>query len=140
MPFWSAALSAFDGEVGCVIALRNPLSVAYSLNARNGLDIEGGLRLWMDYTSDAITKSPRTWRKVVVDYDRLMVDWRGQLQRMARCFDLPEPQPIAIEEYGFNFLDENLRHGRFVSDNLIPYESRVPGLGAAYAAAVELAE
>lgn len=140
MPFWTRVLAERGGLVGCVIALRNPLSVAYSLRQRNGIAIEDGLRLWLAHTGEAITQAPPHWRKIVVDYDALMALPLPELTRLARCFGLTLPTDGGVEDYLDGFLDHKLQHGRFGDAALEDYEAAVPGLCEGYRVARELAK
>jgi hypothetical protein len=48
LPFWRRLLPY---PIDCVVILRNPLSVAESLLARNGIPLERGVALWQMYLS-----------------------------------------------------------------------------------------
>lgn len=115
MPFWSLALADYD-EVGLAIALRNPLSVAASLERRNGIPIETGLRLWMMHNLALLSQAPTSWRKVVVDYDFLVQRPRSQLVRMMDAFSLPIIGDAV--EYCDQFLDADLRHAKHSPSDL----------------------
>jgi hypothetical protein len=50
---------------------------------------------------------------VVVDYDILMSDPRGQLERIARKLELPAATTPQVDSFVSDFLDAKLRHSVF---------------------------
>ena len=77
LPYWVNAFSSFD-RVRVVIALRNPLEVARSLQRSAGVRLDHALRLWQTYTLEAERHS-RGMERRVVRYDALLADWRDAL-------------------------------------------------------------
>ena len=81
LPFWQRVFS----RVGCgdayVLALRNPLSVARSLQRRNGLDPATSHLLWLLHMTEAV-EATRGKPLVCVDYDQLLGDPRRELNRL----------------------------------------------------------
>ncbi|MDE0421134.1 MAG: glycosyltransferase [Gammaproteobacteria bacterium] len=66
-PIWRQALE----NPFCIHVLRNPLEVAHSLRARNGIPIRAGLALWEIYSLHALNASTGL-RRVFVSYEDLM--------------------------------------------------------------------
>lgn len=64
-PLWKRAL---DLEVTVVLALRNPLEIARSLQERDGLSIPVGLALWETYTVGALNAAAAETRVHVFPY------------------------------------------------------------------------
>lgn len=70
LPFWAQYVPR-DAPV--VLVLRNPLEVAASINARNGIDLGVGLALWEHYTRSAVALADG--RPVfVVRYEQVLED------------------------------------------------------------------
>lgn len=118
LPFWRAVFEQLDLEVGYVIAVRHPLSVANSLGKRDDFELEKSLYLWLGHIIPIILEleySPR----IVVDYDILIARPQEQLFRMASALDLPfnESSPD-VNEYSNEFLTDDLRHTQFHLDDL----------------------
>ena len=108
VPLWERVADALGRRLVCVIAVRHPDEVAASLAARDGFPREKSLRLWREYTLDA-ERSTRSLPRVVVSYDALLSDWRGQLARIEGALGLG--LDIAGGAAGISaFLDGRLRH------------------------------
>lgn len=118
MPFWKSAFAQVDVPVSYVICTRHPLSIARSLERRDGIELEKGLYLWLDHMVAAILGShgnPRT----VVSYDLLMRDPAAQLRRIADALGLSfDASSANFSEYAGDFLAEGLRHSAYESDDL----------------------
>jgi hypothetical protein len=59
-----------------IIAFRNPLEVAASLEARGGTPVMHGTLLWLRHVLDA-ERATRGLSRAFVDHQRVMEDWRG---------------------------------------------------------------
>jgi O-antigen biosynthesis protein len=117
LPFWLRTLRDCGVEDAYLLVIRNPTSTAASLFARRAMDLETAQRLWLVYMVpflDELARKPL----VVVDYDLLMLDPRGQLKRIARKLGLPEPDSSEIERFAADFLDAKLRHSFFSSEEI----------------------
>ncbi|OZB16630.1 MAG: hypothetical protein B7X55_07630 [Rhodobacterales bacterium 34-62-10] len=116
MPFWKCVLDDLDVDVSFVIALRNPLAVARSLRARDGIVIEKGVALWGQHMLSA-ARATAGHQRVFVSFDHLMNNAVGELQRIAEKLDLPFPgvDSPEIQDYETNFLEDGLRH-QLISD------------------------
>jgi hypothetical protein len=77
----------------------------------------------------------------VVDYDRLMLDAKGELMRVARELSLPvTPQVEAgVDRYAGEFLSKDLRHHSFGEDDLRRHPRLNPLARDAYLALHRLA-
>jgi hypothetical protein len=115
LPFWLSVFQRVGVEDAYVVIIRNPLSVAQSMwNRRFRLDAATSHSLWLLYLVpylSCIAKKPF----VVTDYDRLMEDPRGQLERIGRALEIPprDTGSVEIEDFVVNFLDPQLRHSQF---------------------------
>ncbi|MGD7037389.1 sulfotransferase family protein [Methylotuvimicrobium buryatense] len=112
--FWIPLFEKMDVCVKVVITSRNPLSIAQSLFARDGLDTKESLLLWHQHLIAAVNATHR-FPRVFVDYDLLMANPKIQLQRIAQQLALTSPANIeqGIETYITDFLSDNLRHTQY---------------------------
>jgi len=116
LPFWKSVLRCLDVVESYLLVIRNPRSVAVSLNRRSGsdLDVLTGHLLWLVYVVPYLGEiADRSF--LVTDYDLVMADPREQLERIARGLDiqLDASNKAGIEQFAKDFLDPNLRHSFF---------------------------
>ena len=78
-PFWREVLE----HPFCVLIYREPLPVARSLAARDGLPIPFGIALWEGYMREALA-STRGLPRVLVSHRELMADPAATLRRLHR--------------------------------------------------------
>jgi len=116
MPFWQPVFDAIGIPVSYVVTVRHPISVARSLGKRDGFAEEKSYLLWLAHVVPALVDT-RGHTRVIVDYDLLVDDPRGELERMAKQLGLPLGAQQA-EEFGREFLEEGLRHTRFHARDL----------------------
>lgn len=118
LPFWQSALHHLDVNESYVVAIRNPRSVVSSLMKRDGMDAVTAHLLWLVHMVPNLIKiADRPF--IVTDYDAVMSDPRGQLERIAGFLKIPldTTSEAGIEQFCGSFLDPNLRHSFFsVSD------------------------
>src|SRR5262249_2193711 len=89
LPFWRAVFHSLDLDVGYVVALRNPISVARSrakLNPQRGVQEKSDLE-WLVNVVPYFCEV-REQPFVVVDYDLLMANPVAQLERIAITLNL----------------------------------------------------
>jgi hypothetical protein len=116
LPFWSPVFQRLGLEDAYVMVIRNPLSVAQSLIARQSDVFDAAMAhgLWLVHT---VTYFSRIAQKpfIVIDYDLFMDDPRGQLERIGRALEIPEADARLgdIEDFVANFIDPELRHSQF---------------------------
>ena len=110
VPLTVAALQDIDVEPKFIISLRNPLEVANSLKARDGLSLLKSLLLWLDYTLCS-ERATRGFQRAFVYYDDLMMDWRETIRSAAAHLDVVFPTwNTAAEGEIQSFLQSTLRH------------------------------
>lgn len=124
LPFWQGVLADLGCDVRYVLVLRHPLSVARSLERRDGLSLEEGVRLWVLHLLPGLIQTAGQPR-VVIDYDRLLVRPRPELNRLAKRLRLPLPTISELEAYERHFLDPSLRHSVYDVSSL----KGIPGPG-----------
>ena len=119
-PFWRRVLESAGYGPLIVCPVRDPMEVAASLNARNGMDPARALRLWLRHVLDAEAAS-RGLPRHFMGWDGFIADWRGEIARMAARFDLDlsptTDQAAAVDA----FLSADLRRQT-------PGEGRPPAL------------
>lgn len=117
LPFWLQVLRDARVEDSYVLVIRNPKSVAASLHARQAMSVDAAQRLWLSYVVpflDGLEDKPL----VVVDYDLLMAEPLGQLERIATKLRLPAARRPEVDSFVNDFLDVKLRHTVFSPDEI----------------------
>src|SRR5579883_1495566 len=112
MPFWIRVFTTGEFDVRFVLALRNPLSVAKSLEKRDGIHAEHAYLLWLDHVLTSLfclQKQP----VIAVDYDQLLLAPKEELQRVSAWLGKSLDQDD-LAKYCQDFLDERLCHSRFL--------------------------
>lgn len=121
LPFWETVMREAGTELQFVVAARNPLSVARS---RSKLDPLRGLqeKTDLEWLVNVVPYFRRlaAYRFVVVEYDLLMEDPRGQLRRMAEQLAIPLDARTkqGVEAFASEFLKPGMRHTRFAEDDI----------------------
>lgn len=117
VPFWKTICYQVGVATSYVIVVRNPLSVAKSLEIRNGVPLAKSLYLWLEHVVAAAVDTEGDAR-VFVGYDRMLDDPAVEMRRISSGLALPEPDPSAFEQYRQEFLEKALRHSQFKRDDL----------------------
>lgn len=140
LPFWKGVFDELNVAPRYVLALRNPLNVALSLNKRDGIAIREGVLLWLSHMSAAFRDSAGS-PCTVVEYEYLFDDAAGQLERLARALDLKggERGQAIREEFASTFLDKGLQHNQQSIDALNAHPDVPPEVKELYAAMLAMA-
>ncbi|MDH5572936.1 MAG: hypothetical protein OEY89_14325, partial [Gammaproteobacteria bacterium] len=110
LPFWESVFDYLKLNVSYVIAIRDPRSVAASLEKRGGMPYEKSYYLWLGHVLPSIMIT-QTTPHVVVDYDLVINNPEEQLHRIARILKLEhEISADELTEYCTSFIDAGLRH------------------------------
>jgi hypothetical protein len=113
LPFWKRVFQRLSLEARYVIAIRNPLSVARSLDARNQIASEKCYYLWLEHVVSSILDTKGS-KRLVVDYDRLLDKPHTEMERMATTLRLPQPTSAELMgKYSQQYLNEDMQHSRF---------------------------
>jgi GT2 family glycosyltransferase len=110
LPIWRAALARFGAAPKCILTVRHPLEVAKSLNARDGIALQAGLRTWLRHLLEAEGGS-RDLNRVFVSYEFLLNNWQAAARRISQALDIEWPRALneaATEIEGF--LRRDARH------------------------------
>ena len=110
MPLWKGIFDEIKWEPHYLLAVRNPLDVAGSLNARDGLHRCQSHLLWLRHVLEA-ERWTRGQPRAYVSYEQLMADWRAAMMPAWRQLGLGEltVDPSAAREIDA-FLQTDLRH------------------------------
>ncbi len=135
LPFWEEVFRRAALDARFVVAARNPLSVTRSraaLDAARGVQEKSDLEWLVNVVPYFRRMAERPF--VVVDYDLLMDDPVGQLERVARRLELPLDSGArsGIRRYAESFLDPDRRHTRFGLADLAKEERVNPLVRQAY--------
>jgi hypothetical protein len=120
LPFWLRVWDELELDVRYVVALRNPLSVARSrarLEPTRGTQEKSDLEWLVNIVPYFHLARGRPL--VVVDYDRVMADPAGELERMARALGIALRDRSGIDEYCNAYLKSGMRHSRFSAEDLV---------------------
>ncbi|WP_442678982.1 sulfotransferase family protein [Sphingomonas sp. ASY06-1R] len=133
VPTIAQVLEEMGVEPRAVLMLRKPGEIARSLESRDGTTPAYAHLLWLRHMMDA-ERATRAMRRVIVDYDGMLGDWRGTLARLAPLADQPgwqaDPAEAALID---GFLDPSLRHHRGAQ---APLEQPLAGIVQAVDAAL----
>jgi GT2 family glycosyltransferase len=136
MPLWTALFTDLRVEPRYLLALRHPLDVVASLNARDGMSPERAGLLWLGHVIDA-ERATRGKQRVIVHYEDLVGEsgWRGVAVRIAGEFGIAWPSASAAAEAAIDdFLAPELRRRR-ASDADRATDKRLPSwIGDVYRA------
>lgn len=119
LPLWLAVLQRVGFEIRVVGAFRDPLSVARSLQVRDGLPLAHGACLFASNWG-AAARWIAGLRCSFVRYDAVLGDARAELLRIASelSIDLPPGFDARVDAFRSAHLDLSLRHGYATPDEL----------------------
>lgn len=117
LPFWKLVFQRLGVTPVFLIASRNPISVALSLEARDGFPAEKSHLLWLEHCLPSLLET-QGYKRLVISYDRLLASPREQLLRIARLSGLEKPSDADLLEYSESFLDKQLRHSHFSVEDM----------------------
>lgn len=118
VPLYIDVLGGMDVAVRPVIAFRNPLEVAASLAARNGIRRADAVLLWLRSVLDA-ERASRGLPRAVTGYDRLLAEGAGAVADWERRLGVTWPVPLEEAEVVIDaVLRGDLRHHAIGADDL----------------------
>lgn len=125
IPFWKEVFADESYEVSYLLSYRNPLSVATSLEKRDGFEILKNYWLWLLHVLPSLLETNGAPR-VLVNYDQLLQTPELVLSRIANKLDLSLNE-ASVTEYVGEFLTPELRHTQFATEDLVQ-DPRCPSL------------
>src|ERR1700722_12326289 len=117
LPFWIEVFAHCEFDLGYVLAIRNPISVARSLQHRDQFELGKSVLMWLRYTVAIFEETVARKNRVVVDYDRLMQGPERELTRIGSALGL-EVNSQRMSAYRSEFIDERLQHSVYRPDYL----------------------
>ena len=131
LPFWLDLLDERSENAHYVYCVRDPLSVAESIRARDGLTIfEGGL-LWLLHVVPDFRKL-RGRSVALVHFDQLLEDPENALRRIGERIGAGEIKRYALDQYANEFLSRDLRHASHTVAELSAHAEILPLCVRAY--------
>lgn len=116
LPFWQAVFANMRLKENYIIALRHPLSRAYSNQQFNHHDIEYGLISWLDYLIRVIDQTEHKSR-VVVSYELMLEQPLQQMTHIRDTLGISLMNDDELKVYIDEFLDNKLKHYSFNEDD-----------------------
>lgn len=118
VPLYADVLTELGVAVRPVIVFRNPLEVAASLAARNGMGKAHAALLWLRSVLDA-ERDSRGLPRVIVGYDRLLEEGAAAVADWDRRLGITWPAPMeAVAPLIEVVLRRDLRHHAIAADHL----------------------
>ncbi len=119
LPFWKPIFNQCAATVCYVISVRDPLSVAHSLQARNQFPVPKSFLLWLQHYAGAVCATHGTTREFV-EFDALIDHPSAMLERVATTLGLPltAERTAAIGQFAESFVSTELRHHQFSREDL----------------------
>ena len=90
-PLWLEAMEKVDVSPAFIIPLRNPIEVARSLQARDGINIDYALLIWLRHVLDGEFYT-RNYPRSFSTFDQLLDDWKQVAQRAELNLGLSWPR------------------------------------------------
>lgn len=110
LPIWTKVFDRLEIEPSYVLAVRNPLDVAASLNRAQGTDESKGMLLWLQYFL-AAEHQTRGRPRCFQSYEALLADWRAVAADIAKNLHIVFPRRSRWAEAEIDaFLTPTLRH------------------------------
>jgi len=108
LPFWKEIFSFLELDTCYVIAIRNPHSIALSLQKRDGFEFKKSYCLWLNHILPCFVETINQPR-IVVNYDQVIAHPEAQLRRISEKLSLPF-NTSEFEDFTNNFISLDLRH------------------------------
>ncbi len=126
-PFWQEVFDQGRFNQNYLLALRNPISVAKSLEKRDGFLLGKSIYLWIDHVINSLSCT-QAQKRIVIDYDRLLIQPEKEIARVSKYFHLQINQK-QLNDYVTEFLDNGLCHALSNQEELL-IDDRIPALAA----------
>jgi len=108
LPFWRKVFAELPVSVKYVLALRNPLETAKSVQKRNRISVEQGIKLWSYYNMMILKNVKQDF--LVCFFENLMTNPRHELERIRAFAELERIFERDVKEYCHEFLERSLVH------------------------------
>lgn len=140
LPFWRQVFESLGLRVAYIISLRDPLSVARSLEAENNLPHLWSQVLWLQHYLASFRHTLGESR-LVVGYDLLVSNPEAQIARIAALLgiSLDRSPGLKIREYCEALVNPNLRHSSLSAEEKEQQSGVIPHLWEFYEQVLEMA-
>lgn len=123
--FWKPVFARLPAVTKYIISIRNPLSVADSLERRGTTERDKAYLLWLRHVLPSLEETSGAAR-VVLDYDRLIDQPERQIGRVVDQLGLrSKVVSDRLEDYCNSFLSPALRHSQHAPPQALP-QSTLP--------------
>jgi len=140
LPYWMSILEKSGIRSAPVIIVRNPLEVAESLRARDGMSFEKAMLLWLRHMLDAEFETRHLARNIVT-FDALLEDWKLLAAQTAGRLGITWPrQPGDAAHDVREFLDLELHNHRATQAELEAHTEVPNWVKTAYRALTQLCD
>ncbi|QKE65042.1 glycosyltransferase [Aquipseudomonas campi] len=117
LPFWLEIFRRCSVEPIFLISSRDPISVSRSLEKRDDFLPGKSYFLWLEHVLPALLNTTG-YRRLVVDFDKLLEQPTRELKRIARLAGLQQPADAELKIYQESFLESGLRHYQHTPNDL----------------------
>jgi hypothetical protein len=136
--FWLPLIAERGVKPDLVFAIRNPRSVARSLQRRDAMPALKAYQVWLSHMTsafcDARVLAHLGGRRIAVAFERLVDQPTTQLERLALALDLDfDPRDREVATFADDFIDPNLDHGRGDAGQLVADPTATADIIEAYA-------
>jgi len=140
LPYWMSILEKSGIRSAPIIIVRNPLEVAESLRARDGMSFERAMLLWLRHMLDAEFETRHLARNIVT-FDALLEDWKLLAAQTAGRLGISWPrQPGDAAHDVREFLDLELHNHRATQAELEAHTEVPNWVKTAYRALTQLCD
>jgi hypothetical protein len=140
LPYWMSILEKSGIRSAPIIIVRNPLEVAESLKARDGMSFEKAMLLWLRHMLD-VEHETRHLARNIVTFDALLEDWKLLAVQTAGRLGLQWPrQPNDAAHDVRDFLDLELHNHRATQAELEGHTEVPHWVKTAYRALTQLCD
>jgi hypothetical protein len=140
LPYWMSILEKSGIRSAPIIIVRNPLEVAESLKARDGMSFEKAMLLWLRHMLDA-EHATRHLNRNIVTFDALLEDWKLLAVQTAGRLGLQWPRlPNDAAHDVRDYLDLELHNHRATQAELEAHTEVPHWVKTAYRALTQLCD
>ena len=107
LPFWKTVFLKLETEAQYIYVFRNPLEVAKSMNVRDEIDIEDGLRVWQYYNARLL--NDMNTGVLFVCFHHFLIKIDAEISRIADFCNLKESSKN-LETFKNEFISYDLKH------------------------------
>ncbi len=125
IPFWETALGRGGIKPVHLFVVRNPLSIAASLQKRDGIPTGKSLLIWLEHVLSFLNATQGS-KVLFVSYEAFMDSPEEQVDRIGAWLG-KEVDPVELSRFTSNFIDKQLQHTSFATQDLLQSTS-VPAL------------